>query len=116
MIRLLLKTVVSAVVIALVSEIGKRSSTLGAILAALPLSSVMILTWLYLDTQDPEKVASLSTSIFWAIVPSFLFLLSLPWLLRHGVRFAFAMPISCALMAAGYAGYVVLLRRFGVSL
>ncbi|MBS1962824.1 MAG: DUF3147 family protein [Bdellovibrionales bacterium] len=116
MIRLLLKTLISALVIALVSEIGKRSSTLGAILAALPLSSVMILTWLYLDTGDTEKVASLSTSIFWAIVPSFLFLLSLPWLLRHGIRFAIAMPLSCAVMAVGYAGYIVVLRRFGVTL
>lgn len=116
MIRLLVKTLVTAVVIVLASEIGKRSSAIGAILASLPLTSVMILTWLYLDTGDSERVAALSTSIFWAVLPSFLFFLSLPWLLRHGVRFAFAMPISCAIMVAGYAGYALLLRRFGVSL
>ena len=116
MIRILMKTLVTAFVITLASEIGKRSTVLGAILASLPLTSVMALTWLYLDTGDTERVSALSTSIFWAVVPSFFFFLSLPWLLRHGVRFAFAMPISCAIMFAGYAGYVLLLRRFGVTL
>lgn len=116
MIRFLLKTLVSALVIAGVSEIGKRSTSLAAILAALPLSSVMVLTWLYLDTRDVEKVSHLSTGIFWALVPSFFFLLSLPWLLGHGVRFVVAMPLACLIMAGGYAVYLAILRKAGVNL
>jgi hypothetical protein len=76
----------------------------------------MALTWLYLDTHDVEKVSSLSTGIFWAVLPSFLFFLSLPLLLKYGVRFAFAMPIACLIMAGGYALYVGLLKNFGVEL
>lgn len=116
MIRIVAKTLVSAVAITVVSELGKRSTTLAAILAALPLTSVMVLTWLYLDTKDVEKVSELSTGIFWALIPSFLFLLSLPWLLRHGVRFMIAMPLACLVMAVGYAGYVWVLRGIGVKL
>lgn len=116
MIQIVVKTFVSALVIALVAEIGKRSTALAAILAALPLSSVMVLTWLYLDTKDVEKVSELSTGIFWALIPSFLFLLSLPWLLRQGIRFAFAMPLACLIMAGGYAVYLGILRGVGVKL
>ena len=116
MIQIIAKTLISAVVIALVSEIGKRSTTFAAILAALPLTSVMVLTWLYLETRDVERVATLSTGIFWAIVPSFLFLLTLPWMLRHGIRFAYAMPLACLTMAGGFAVYLVILRKVGITL
>jgi uncharacterized membrane protein (GlpM family) len=113
--RFLIKIFISAFVIAAVSEIGKRSSALGAILAALPLTSIMTMTWLYLDTQDPNKVADLSINIIWAIIPSFIFLLSLPWLLKSGLRFPSAMVLSCFLMLAGYGVYLWILRQFGIQ-
>ena len=111
----LIKTFLSAVIIAAASELGKRSSALGAILAALPMTSVMVLIWLYLDTRDPAKVADLSVSIFWAVLPSFIFFLSLPLLLKNGFRFPSAMTLSCLLMVAGYTGYVWVLKRVGVE-
>ena len=116
MIRIVLKILISAVLIAAISEIGKRSTLVGAIVGSLPLTSVLALTWLYVDTHDVEKVSALSTGIFWAVLPSFFFFLSLPWLLKHGVRFALAMPIACLIMAGGYAAYVALLKNFGVEL
>lgn len=115
MTRFLIKTLLSAVIIAAVSEIGKKSSTLAAILAALPMTSLMVVTWLYLDTGDTAKVAELSTGIFWAILPSFIFLLSLPWLLRSGFRFPSAMAISCGLLIAGYGAYIMILKRVGIE-
>jgi hypothetical protein len=71
--------------------------------------------WLYLDTQDSRKVADLSTSIVWAILPSFLFFLLLPVLLKSGVRFVIAMPVSCIAMFLGYTGYVWILKKLGVQ-
>ncbi len=113
--RFILKTVISALIISAVSEIGKRSSAFAAILAALPMTSLMTMLWLYSDTKDTGKVADLSINIFWAILPSFLFLLSLPILLRNGVRFEWAMTLSCVLMLIGYMCYISLLKKFGIS-
>ena len=107
--RFLLKLVLSALVIASASELAKRFSTFGAILTALPLSSIMILTWLYLDTGDPHKVAAFSVSISWALIPSFVFLLALPFLLKQGLRFPVAMGLSCAVMTLAYVVYVLVL-------
>jgi hypothetical protein len=42
--------------------------------------------WLYLDTQDIDKVAGLVRSIFWLVILSLLLFISLPILLRSGQR------------------------------
>ena len=115
MTRFLLKILISALVIAGASELGKRSSAVAAILAALPFTSLLTLLWLYVDTGSAERVAELSHGIFWAIPPSFIFLLSLPWLLRAGVRFPVAMTLACLLMGLGYAAYAWLLPRVGIQ-
>ena len=110
------KVVVSAIVIAGVSELGKRSTPIASILASLPLTSVLAITWLYFDTKDPYKVRDLSIGIFWAVLPSLLFFLVLYILLKLDVRFVWSMLVSCVTMVAGYGIYIVLLRRFGIAI
>ncbi|MDH3282882.1 MAG: DUF3147 family protein, partial [Gammaproteobacteria bacterium] len=51
------KVAVTAVLIIVISEIAKRSSFLGALLASVPLVSVLAMLWLYIDTQDVAKVS-----------------------------------------------------------
>lgn len=114
--QFLVKVLVSAVVIAAVSELGKRFTLLGAILASLPLTSILALTWLYLDTGEAQPVIDLSRGIFWAVLPSLLFFLVLPLLLRGGLAFAPAMLLACGIMAAAYGAYALLLRHFGVAI
>lgn len=112
----LVKVVVSALIIALVSELGKRFTLFGAILASLPLTSILALTWLYVDTRDKQPVIDLSVGIFWAVLPSLLFFAVFPVLLRGGMAFTPALLVSCVVMAAGYGLYVLLLRQFGIQL
>jgi hypothetical protein len=112
----LVKVVVSALIIAAVSELGKRFTLLGAILASLPLTSILALTWLYLDVRETKPVIDLSVGIFWAVLPSLLFFVVLPLLLRRGMPFAPALLTSCVVMAAGYGLYALLLRQSGIEL
>ena len=109
------KLVVSALIIAGASELGKRSTFAGATLISLPLSSLLALTWLYVETKDAARVAAMAGGIFWAILPSLLFFLVLPALLKRGWSYWPALGASCAVTAAGYAAYAAALRRFGVS-
>ncbi|MEK7384737.1 MAG: DUF3147 family protein [Elusimicrobiota bacterium] len=111
----LVKVLLTALVVAGASELGKRSSTAGAILASLPLTSILVLSWLYLDTKDATKVSALSTGIFWAVLPSLLFFLVLPFLLKRGWGYWPALGASCAAMFAGYTIYTALLNRLGVT-
>jgi hypothetical protein len=111
----LIKVVVSALVVALASELAKRSTLLGSVLVALPLTSILALTWLYLDTGRTEPVIALSTGIFWAVLPSLLFFVLFPLLLRSGMAFGPAMLVACAAMAAAYGLYALLLRQLGLG-
>jgi len=110
----LTKTIVSALIIAGVSELAKRFIPVAAILASLPLTSILAMIWLYGDTRDAQKISSLSTGIFWAVLPSLLFFLVLPFLLKSGIHFPWALLISCGIMFLGYTIYAVVLARFGV--
>ena len=108
------KVLVTAIVVVAVSEIGKRSSFWGAVLASLPLTSLLAFVWLHLDGGKAEQVAGLSTGIFWLVLPSLVLFLLLPVLLRAGVQFWIALAVSCAATALAYAGMVAVLSRFGI--
>ncbi len=110
-----LKIVVTAVLVVAISEVAKRSSLLGAVLASIPLTSVLAMIWLYADTGDAEKVAELAASIFWLVLPSLALFIALPLLLRAGWPFAPSLIASGALTVACYFVMVVLLKRFGIA-
>ncbi|MBT4181526.1 MAG: DUF3147 family protein [Candidatus Thioglobus sp.] len=116
MIYYLSKVVISALLIVAISEISKRSSALGALLASIPLVSVMAILWIYIDTQDIEKISSLSTSIFWLVLPSLALFVSLPLLLKQGVGFYLSLFISISITAACYAIMVFILNYYNIKL
>src|SRR5690349_12496787 len=70
MTQYIIKLLISAAIIVAVSEVSKRSSLIGGLLASLPLTSFLAMLWLYKDTKDTAKVAALSMSIFWLVLPS----------------------------------------------
>ena len=111
MLQLLLKILLSAILLVAVSEVAKRATWAAAILASLPMTSILAMIWLYSDTHDALKVAELSRSIFWAVLPSLLFFLVLPKLLSLGVRLVPALLLSCVVMSGGYLGYGFLMAR-----
>lgn len=116
MTQFLLRVIISALVIATVAEVAKRYTVFAAIIASLPLTSILAITWLYLDVRETEPIIELSSSIFWAVLPSLIFFLVLPTLLRTGVRFVPAMLASAVVMIAAYGLYVAIMARFGVKL
>jgi hypothetical protein len=56
----IIKIAVTAMVVVAVSEIAKRSPIWAALLASLPLTSLLALVWLCRDTGDSEQIAALS--------------------------------------------------------
>jgi hypothetical protein len=109
------KVLLSAVLIVLVTEIAKRSTLAGALIASVPLTSVLAFVWLYWDTRDAARVAGLSIDIFWLVIPSLALFIALPLLIRLGWGFWSSLVASMAVTVACYAATVVILRRFGVG-
>ncbi len=116
MLYLIIKTVLTAVIIVGISEIGKRYTTFAALLAALPLTSLLAMIWLYIDTKDQARIADLSIGIFWLVLPTLLFFLILPWLLRQQFNFWVSMAVSSVVMILFYLGYATIGRKLGLPL
>lgn len=112
MLYTVIKVVLSAVLIVAISEIAKRSSVVGALIASLPLTSLLALIWLYLDTGDTQKVGNLASDILWLVIPSLLFFIALPSLLRGGFGFWWALLLSCLITVAGYGLTTWILQKF----
>ena len=116
MIYLLLKAALSGLIIALVSEIARRSPGVGALVASLPLISVLGMIWLWRDTRDVERLAVYSLATVWYVIPSLPMFVVIPLLLRAGVGFWLSLLIGCALTMVLYTITVWIAARFGFNL
>jgi len=109
------KILVSAVLIVLISEITKRNTQFGALVASLPVTSLLSFIWLYLDTGDSARIAALSTSVFWLVLPSLVFFVVLPLALRAGWAFWSGLLAAILATVAGYGIMVPILRKYGIE-
>ena len=116
MIYYTIKIMLSALIIVAVSEVSKRSSLLGALLASLPLMSLLAFVWLYLDTGDTQKVAALSSDIFWLVLPSLPMFLLLPWLLKMGWGFWPGLTTAMVVTAVCYGLMLLAFKQFAGQL
>jgi hypothetical protein len=111
-----LKALLSGVIVAAASEAARRSSLLGAVIISLPSTSILAIVWLYRDTGDAREVSELSWSILWVIVPSVVFFVALPLLLRYDVGFWPALALACGATAFSYAVWIWAARSLGFDL
>lgn len=109
-----IKIALSAFLILLISEISKKSALIGAILASVPLISVIAIIWLYLETKDLNKISNLSINIFWLVFPSLTFFITLPVLLKCKISFAAALPCALIVMVLFYFLTILILKKFGI--
>lgn len=113
---LIFKALVSGVLIAIISEVSKRQPGLGALIASLPLLSVMGMIWLWRDKPDADNMAHHAFATFWYVLPSLPMFLLIPLLLWRGWPFWLSLGLGCALTVSLYVVMVWVLGRFGVSL
>jgi hypothetical protein len=113
---LLLKAALSGIIIAIVSEVARRAPGLGALIASLPLISVLGMIWLWRDTSDPVRMAEHAYATFWFVLPSLPMFLLIPWLIGRGVGFWLALAAGCLLTVGLYLAMVWVRGRFAVEL
>ncbi len=111
-----MKVVISACVIVAVSEVGKRSSLFGALIAALPLTSLLAILWMHFEKTEIKAIASLSTSIFYLVIPSLFFFLFFPFLLQRGSGFWVSFSASAGGTILLYLFLLLVLKQFSITL
>lgn len=113
MLYFIIKVLLSSVIIALISEISKRSTLIGSILASVPLTSVLAIIWIYQDTKDKGPIIDLSHNIFWLVLPSLVFFIVFPILLKTNLNFYLSLTISLASMILLYFIMIFVFQKIG---
>lgn len=114
--QFVIKTIISALIIAIVSTLSKKVPTLGAIIISLPITSMLALFWLFSETNDIKKVISFSYSIIWIVIPSIVFFIALTIILKKNVNFYTSMLFSSIIMIVSYYVYIKIVRFFGIDI
>jgi F0F1-type ATP synthase assembly protein I len=110
---LVLKAALSGVIVAVASEVARRHAVLGALIASLPLVSLLAILWLWRDTGDVQRVADHMTGTLWYVLPSLPMFLLVPALLHRGWGFWAALGLGCLLTVLLYGLAAALLARLG---
>ena len=109
------KYLLTAAIVVLVSEVAKRSDRLGAVIASLPLVTVLTLIWLHVENQPQQKISNHAYYTFWYVLPTLPMFLAFPWLITR-IGFWQSLLVSAALTAVCFVAFAVVMKRFGVTL
>jgi hypothetical protein len=110
----IIKLIITTLLIVLISEIAKRNSLAGAILAAIPLVSILAMIWMYIDTNDSSSAVEFSNSIIWLIVPSMTLFIVFPILIKKGMSFYPSLSIAILMTIFAYYSVTLVLEKLGI--
>ena len=113
---LVARALLAGAMIAAISEIGKRLPATAAIVASLPLVSVLGMIFLWHQKPDVANMAAHSQATFWYVLPSLPMFLLIPAMLRHGVSFWLALSAGCVLTVVLYLAMIQFGPRVGLDL
>ncbi|MHA6316202.1 DUF3147 family protein [Altererythrobacter sp. CAU 1778] len=113
---LVAKALLAGAMIAAIAEIGRRMPTFAALVASLPLVSILGMVFLWHARPDAENMAVHAQSTFWFVLPSLPMFLLIPVLLRHGAGFWLSLAAGCALTVALYFAMLQFGPRLGLRL
>jgi hypothetical protein len=116
MLALVAKALLSGALIVAIAEIGRRLPTVAALIASLPLVSVLGMILLWWGRPDAENMARHTEATFWYVLPSLPMFLVMPLMLRQGVGFWIALVVGCALTVLLYTLMTTFGRRFGLPI
>ncbi len=82
--------------------IGKRHPTLGGLIATMPLTSLIVLVWLYSDNPGNYRLLSYYTvGVLWGIIPTILFFAAVYLCFRKQMPFALVLSAGFVVWLAG---------------
>ena len=109
------KYLLTAGMVVFISEIAKRSDKLGGFIAALPLMTLLTLTWLFIENQTEEKIANHAYYTFWYVIPTLPMFLLFPYLLPK-IGFWMTMVASIGLTVICFGLFALVMKNFGIHL
>ena len=116
MLYYVLKVLITAILVLLISEIAKKSTFLAGIVASIPITSFLAFIWIYYETSDLEKISDLSISILYMILPSLIFLIILPLVIKITNSFTISLILASLTTIFSYWIYIIVLNKLNIHL
>ena len=114
----IVKILLTAVIILVVTKLQLLSDRLSALLIALPLTSLLAMIWMRHESKVPDQAKRISSIAdhafytFWFVLPTLPMFLIIPWMLRRGHGFYFTLFANAVLTTALFWILVVTLKKF----
>lgn len=115
MIYYAIKIILTATVIVVIAEVAKRNSAIAAVIASLPLTSLLAFVWMRYESVPNSQISDLSIQIFWLVIPSLALFVIFWWLLRSNFGFWLSLATSCGGTILLYVLMLLILRQFGLA-
>jgi len=110
------KYLITAFLIVVISEVSKHSGKLGALVASLPMVTVLTLIWLYIDKAPTEKLHAHAYYTFWYVIPTLPMFLVMPFLFDQGWSFWPNLLVNILMTMSLFAIFAYVMKNFGVNL
>lgn len=113
-----IKVLLIAILIVAINEVAKLNITIGALIKALPLISIISFIWLYYGSNHgTDVVAKFSSDTFWLVLPTLPLFPVFAYLLKHTkCGFWGSLGISIFVMVLCYLILIRILDIVGVKL
>ncbi|RFU60140.1 DUF3147 family protein [Bacillus sp. V59.32b] len=103
------KTVISALIIATVTLIAKQYPKYGGIIAALPLVSLLSLFWLYVQGEPASNLGNFLFGVLYGLPGTIILILIVAFSLKNSLPFLLS-------IALGVGGWIIFLKLQGFIL
>lgn len=106
-----LKALVSAAIILVVTGIGKRLPSISGLVTVMPLTGALALIWMYADNRDnPAVLTTFTRGALWGMGPSILFFVAAYLCVSRGWPLAAVLAVSFGAWFVGALVHQLLLR------
>ncbi len=88
------KLIITASLIVLVTEVAKRSDKVGGLIAALPVTTLLIILWMHFEGQSDQKISNHMSYNLFFVIPTLPMFFLFPFVIsRFGFWGAFIVSV-----------------------
>ena len=111
----LTKIVTTAILIVIISEVGKFNDKLGGLIAALPLVTIFVVCWMYFEGVSENKIANHFKYTILFLIPTLPGFFIVPFLIP---KLGFFYSLLVFILLSGFCIFIVneLYKKFGVTI
>ena len=109
------KVLITAFLIVIISEIAKTNDRMGGLVAALPITTIMILFWLYYEKTPTEKISNHMSFTLIYVLPTLPMFLTFPYLIN---KFGFYISVILSVIMTIFFIFIVdfISKKFGYKI